>query len=612
MNASRNGYHGNGQAEPLAQHDPLPPQDLEAELKLLAGLMLDNKRFDEVLEFLEPEDFYRDKHETVFRAMRDLYFRGDPVDCVTLASELRHRGQLDSLGGVEFLGDIAIAAPHGESCRWHADLVKKAATLRNLIQGSTELIRDAFSHRFTTDELLDRSSRLSALSTESEAERDELDQIRPWPDPMAEAGWYGLAGEIVRAIEPHSEADPMAILGQLLVAFGNMVGRKPHWFHERTRHGVNLDLCLVGNTSKARKGTSWDHICWLLERVDPEWEQKQIFKGLSTGEGLINAVRDTLMKEVKGEMIEVMSGVTDKRALFVETEFGGTLVQMNKDTSILSVIIRQAWDGSKLGVANKNTPSKATGAHISIIGHITNAELNQRLTTTDTANGFANRFLWLCARRSKYLPFGGEIHTVNFTELVKGLHDCLEGVDKFLPDDGLMKRDHSADALWGDAYPDLTEAKPGLLGAVISRAEPMVMRIAAIQALLDCAPKIRRIHLEAALAFWKVCEESAAYIFGDLLGDPQAEKLLRALRDAGDDGLSLTQISRVVFKGHKTKAEIQSLLCTLMRCGSAHQTDKPTGRKGGNPGLVWKASITRPAKSANSAKSAPGDDESPY
>lgn len=617
MNRNGNGYHGNGQAEPLAQHDPLPPQDPEAELAILAGLMLDNKRFDEVLEFLEPDDFYRDSHQTVFRAMRDLYFRGDPVDCVMLANELKHRGQLDSLGGIEFLGEIAGAANHGESCRWHAEIIKQNARLRNLIQGSTEIIRDAFSRRFTADELLDRSSRISSITTEAEAERDEFDQIRPWPEPIAEEGLYGLAGDIVRAIAPHSESDPIAILGQFLTSFGNVIGRKPHWYHERTRHALNLYLCVVGNSAKARKGTSWDHIIWLWEIVDDLWAKNQIHKGLSTGEGLIHAVRDPLMKEVKGEWIEVMSGVTDKRALFVETEFGGTLVQMNKDTSILSVIMRQGWDGVRLGVANKNTPSKATDAHISIIGHITNAELNQRLTMTDTANGFANRFAWLCARRSQFLPFGGEIHRVNFTDIVNRLRDCLEFVRTLMADDGLMKRDHAANELWGEVYPDLTEAKPGLLGSVISRSEAMVMRVAAIYALLDCSQRIRRHHLEAGLAFWKVCEQSAAYIFGDVLGDPQAEKLLHALRDAGDDGLTLTQISRVVFKGNKTKAQIQTILHTLMRCGSAHQTelhktDKPTSRRGGNPSLVWKASITRPTNSTNSTNSAISNSQTPY
>jgi hypothetical protein len=617
MNASRNGYHGNGQAEPLAQYDPLPPQDPEAELKLLSGLMLDNKRFDEVLEFLEPEDFYRDKHEIVFRAMRDLHFRGIGVDGVTLANELKHRGQLDSLGGIDFLGEIAGAANHAENCKCHAEIIKQAAKLRNLIQGSTEIIRDAFSRRFTADELLDRSSRISSLTTEAEAERDELDQIRPWPEPIAEAGLQGLAGDIVRAIAPHSESDPIAILGQFLTSFGNVIGRKPHWYHERTRHALNLFLCVVGNSAKARKGTSWDHIIWLWEIVDSEWCKTQIHKGLSTGEGLIHAVRDPLMKEVKGEWVEVMSGVSDKRALFVETEFGGTLVQMNKDTSILSVIMRQGWDGVRLGVANKNTPSKATDAHISIIGHITNAELNQRLTMTDTANGFANRFAWLCARRSQFLPFGGEIHKVNFTDIVNRLRDCLEFVRTLMVDDGLMRRDHAANDLWGDVYPDLTEAKPGLLGSVISRSEAMVMRVAAIYALLDCSQWIRRHHLEAALAFWKVAEQSAAYIFGDLLGDPLAEKLLRALRDAGDEGLTPTQIHRVVFKGHKTKPEIRAILHTLMRCGSAHQTemiktDKPSARKGGHPGLVWKASITRPAHFAQVAQVAPRHDETPY
>jgi hypothetical protein len=88
-----------------------------------------------------------------------------------------------------------------------------------------------------------------------------------WP-VLPKAALYGLAGDVVRAIEPHSEADPAAILIQTLVAVGNMIGPGPHCTVEATRHSLNLYAALVGESSKARKGTSWSHIEGLCSRVD--------------------------------------------------------------------------------------------------------------------------------------------------------------------------------------------------------------------------------------------------------------------------------------------------------------------------------------------------------
>src|SRR6185437_3841125 len=80
-----------------------------------------------------------------------------------------------------------------------------------------------------------------------------------WPR-LSQNALYGMAGEIVRCIEPHSEADPAAILVQFLVAMGNIVGRGPYCTVEATRHYLNLATVLVGSTSKGRKGTSWNQV----------------------------------------------------------------------------------------------------------------------------------------------------------------------------------------------------------------------------------------------------------------------------------------------------------------------------------------------------------------
>ena len=87
-----------------------------------------------------------------------------------------------------------------------------------------------------------------------------------WPAPPDRAVYHELLGEIVGTIAPHTEADPVAILTQLLVAFGAAVGRGA-WFQvEATRHHPNEYMCLVGDSARGRKGSSWDHVRRLITR----------------------------------------------------------------------------------------------------------------------------------------------------------------------------------------------------------------------------------------------------------------------------------------------------------------------------------------------------------
>jgi hypothetical protein len=145
-----------------------------------------------------------------------------------------------------------------------------------------------------------------------------------------------------------------------------------------------------------------------------------VLHGLSSGEGLIYAVRDRVDGEnKKGETVVFDQGVEDKRLLVLEAELAGVLKVMSREGNTLSPVIRQAWDDGALQTLTKNSPMKATEAHVSIIGHITRAELLRHLTETETANGFANRFIWIMVRRSKKLPFGGEWHKVDIAPLVR-------------------------------------------------------------------------------------------------------------------------------------------------------------------------------------------------
>jgi hypothetical protein len=228
-------------------------------------------------------------------------------------------------------------------------------------------------------------------------------------DPMADS-WptlhtnalHGLAGVLTLAIDPYTEADPVAVLLNILTAFGNIVGPHAHFRVEHTKHALRLFAVLVGLTAKGRKGTSWSTPQHVFAAIDDGWAKDRVTSGLSSGEGLVYAVRDERWEKQpvrqKGRVVDyqrvlVDEGVADKRLLLVEEELSQALKVMSREGNILSPILRQAWDIGTLHPLTKNNPIGATNAHISIIGHITKAELLRYLDDTEMANGYANRFL---------------------------------------------------------------------------------------------------------------------------------------------------------------------------------------------------------------------------
>ena len=127
---------------------------------------------------------------------------------------------------------------------------------------------------------------------------------------------------------------------------------------------------------------------------------------------------------------------------------------------------------------------------------------------------------------------------------------------------GEISRDKKAEAIWEAVYPELSEGKPGLMGAVISRAEAQVMRFACIYALLEKSEFIKIEHLRAALALWDYSEKSATLIFGELSGDPAVDKAKAALQANGT--LTMTELHGL-FGRNAPKAEIERVASLLLK-----------------------------------------------
>ena len=415
----------------------------------------------------------------------------------------------------------------------------------------------------------------------NDKEIEDLPVPKPvlWPTLASEA-YHGLAGDIARAIGPHTEADPVAVLANVLVAYGNAIGRGAFFRVGADEHHLKLNVAMVGATSKGRKGQSEGYVRVLMRAADAAWEEERVLSGLSSGEGLIHEVRDEVWG-VDGDGIPVLKdgGVADKRLLVSEPELARVLKVMNRETNTLSPIVRQAWDGGRLRVMTRTNPLKATDAHVSVVGHVSKEELLRHLTETEAASGFANRFCCFMVRRSKELPFGGDWHTVDAAPLIKRLSEALE----FGKSAGEITWGESAKATWREVYGPLSEGKSGLFGAVVGRAEAQTVRLAVLYAVIDRSRTIEFEHLAAALALWEYAEESARFIFGDATGDPVADRVANALRSAGEGGMSRTEI-RDLFGRLKGADRIDRALALLLRLGRVRRVRRDTG---GRPSERW-------------------------
>jgi 5S rRNA maturation endonuclease (ribonuclease M5) len=134
--------------------------------------------------------------------------------------------------------------------------------------------------------LIDETPEVSSLNSLNSLARNGDNQVDDFPEPLDEIAFHGLTGDIVRRIAPHTEADPAALLIQVLFAFANIIGRNAYMMADGARHYLNLFVLLVGLTSKSRKGTSWAHVLRIFQRVAELWAKTCIANGLSSGEGL--------------------------------------------------------------------------------------------------------------------------------------------------------------------------------------------------------------------------------------------------------------------------------------------------------------------------------------
>ncbi len=139
--------------------DRLPPQSREAERSVLGSMLRDNAVIDDVTLKLRADQFYADAHQKIFLAVLALRDRGVPADLITLAEELKQRGQVEDVGGYGYLAELWDATPTAANAVYYAQIVRDRAVVRRLIHAGTEILRDAYDQAQAPDELLNSAER---------------------------------------------------------------------------------------------------------------------------------------------------------------------------------------------------------------------------------------------------------------------------------------------------------------------------------------------------------------------------------------------------------------------------------------------------------------------
>ncbi len=385
--------------------------------------------------------------------------------------------------------------------------------------------------------------------------------------------FYGLAGKIIKKLQPETESHPVGNLLELLATFGNIVGPTAHYMIEDTRHYTNINVVKVGKSSKSRKGTGKARIERIASQLDSHWFTSRNISGLGSGEAVIWDIRDPVMGPSKNKttgevtLVQIDPGVSDKRLYISEGEFSGVLAVAGRKDSILSTVIRNAWDHKALRNKVKGSPAVCMNPHVSISADITRDELLNLLSDSDRFNGFGNRFLWCFVDRQGLKPHGGE--DIDWSKEIIQLYEAVE----FTKKQSRIFMDRNAREMWNRIYEELSEdVDAGVVGAVTGRGEAQVIRMALIFAMLDLSDHIRVEHLKAARALWQYCEDSARIIFGGVL------KTHRRILDFIKEGpKTIREIQDTLFAKNRKVSEIQVDLNTLSAIGRVYTKKDEAG-----------------------------------
>jgi Bifunctional DNA primase/polymerase, N-terminal/Protein of unknown function (DUF3987) len=401
----------------------------------------------------------------------------------------------------------------------------------------------------------------SERSERSEQSPPSFASFASFAIPVARPGMFaGILGDITHAAAPSTEADPVGIYGSLQAGAGAVIGPGPYVRVGNVRHPLLIWPLLMGRTGSGRKGEATTTAEVFLYRAAPSSCDLIRVGGLSSGEGLIERIAD---------------GVTDdKRLLVTEPEFTSVMARAKREGSTLAQVQRQAWDGRALHVLNRKALS-ASSSHIVIIGHVSPREFRLRMADADLAGGTYNRYLPLFVERSRLLAVPEPVAENVVASFAAKLSEAISRAGEVGP----IQLGREATELWiEELYPEFSEADDDdyAYSEFARRAAPYCLRIAGLHAALDGRQLISKADLAASGEMVRYSIASARYVLGSQHRDPRMERLIRAISEAGADGVTRAQVS-ALFSRKLSSAVLDTLLGELIEGGGVEVIQISTG-----------------------------------
>lgn len=332
---------------------------------------------------------------------------------------------------------------------------------------------------------------------------------------IKEECFHGIAGLLANESAPLVGVSREAVLFQFLIFVGNMCAHNFYFNLGGSKLYLNDYLLIVGETSKAKKGTSLKTVKYFIEKINEEYFNTCIRTGVNSGEGLVNAVRDRVItseKNKKGEIIETVldEGGKSKIALFIEPEFSRLMKSGKRDGNTATEILRQAWDGDYLEVVVKKDSCSSSDHHISMIGHITQSEFGFLNSNVDSTNGYLNRFLFCRIFNGEPVPLPISFDTLSFSFMPR-LHAAMSFIKN--SEFGEIKFEEDAIPLWNEIYIEFYNSQDDSNAELYARTPTHMLKVAMTFAVLDCSYFISKEHLLAAKAIIDYSNDSIKFIF---------------------------------------------------------------------------------------------------
>lgn len=411
------------------------------------------------------------------------------------------------------------------------------------------------------------SDELTEYSLLGQLDQARLMRARSEEPRLDDTALYGLAGDVVRAIQPVTAASSASMLITLLTTFGAQVGRGAHVMVGNEEHYPVLFSLIIGHSGSG-KGVATRAVRPVLLAADDElnkFMRGRQFKGFQSGEAVIQATADLPLAP---------GGGIDQRLLVEETEFGRVLTVAQRQGSTLSDTVRSLWDGDSAETRSKGVAIVAQEPHVCLLGHVTPTELTHKMDLVAIANGFANRFVCVWNRPTKLMPKPVGMSGEEIERFAEEWAAAVASAAQM----GCMQTTGEFDDLFASAFyvSKLRPSSGATLDSLLARAAPHTLRLAMIYALLDGSDVIDAAHFRAARALWEFCEESAVWTFGATLGSGDLDALFAAVAAAGPAGLSRTEVSKL-FSNNRDREELNDLVSELVGRGLVQAETEQTG-----------------------------------